>query len=1830
MAQNIYILQSQAYMANNELYNDIIYIDSENLNSKLTNKLKCIRIKNIQLKFLCARPPGLTLDKFEDMVDKIIKEVNFKSNNSSYQIIQKYDSQLFTFEKLIDYVEFTSNNPYKIKDIYERLKTELIRYYHTLDESKLTGYDKSFYDQTETPFRNVQFVTDVNYIPYYLSCYCNVPCVGLMKLNKKYLKRINQSGTDRITINEVYELEFNKIQETFEINSEHDLELYNSIKIIAYDIETYMKNMKDKLEPLDSDQPIICIGFGIFKLGDIRPIGRFCIISKDFNETDIKQYKYTKESKTVGGISTIMYKIRDYEEAEDETTYFIVKNEKAILNLFITYINSVKPYFISGFNNWTFDDKWVEIKSGSSHIKLNDKLLTALSVYKQFDLPEAPYIKDQIKYYQIKKSGESYNKTSKFVSTGGNNNNTNETDINESETNTELNYDTTEKKQTKKRDDLRSKFVALSVKLDNEVIKGGPKKEGYNTWRNCFCILHDTMFAALKEDPKRFSNRTRKNLDTMLEVYNINNPYNGKQLSKTGLKIIDMFKNWEHNTKIYEIAKYCCQDSWITGTFAIKRNMYGDLIEMSIMTNTTTQDSVYKAVNIRVANTIAKYAHDEGFALFDVPERDTRNRRVKPLMGNKYFDKRTLIGGMVKNKRNGREKFIVALDFSSMYPSQKEGSNVDTSSRVTNDIILNPQNYNLQIIDKYFLEDMYGARWFYKFQNKTTKKIYNVEEFFTEFKVDKKMVEIIRNDYKEALRNEQIDPTNPFPKAIKELCLERFKNEINPYHKEIMNKNKTKRSLNSILEELLLSEEKLPHVVKYPLYFCQSPKDEITDLPLIHYSIKEKLLSDFRAKRNLVKADMKKTKDPTVKIQLSAKEKAIKVVMNSEYGQTGSDLFAHYDSDIGGAVTYGSRSCIMELTSCLHSKHFYVDESYTTNKFLQELINPRGSRNKSIAIIDKITYKPNWILALEGSNRKIKDLITILQLHTICPKKFTNINTKTELDKVLSSLSEKELTTYVENNSEYDSIQNSKNISQEVIFNEIDFNLPPRRITVRDLYFKLREEYLNKNSLNQEIYCITLPESQLIYQDTDSNYYTNNEIVLNYPVLNPTTINEIMTDLISHNNLLSNLIPDIIHRRPIGVGFEGAFVVARYLNKKKKYYGKKWSSSMRDYVEMERNLTYSFNKYEVEYIKKNYNIDVLKLQANLELDTNLNKTDPSYDGSVKMKFINDSEVNSKDTSKGASEDTSKGVSEDTSKDINKSETKFLIRYDWRNLPEDYENYLDSVSNDVGGSYNSYYSSIPYKDGSYFSTKQEIIGDKDFIDYINLCGIKCTGVDLARRDQYKFINFNHVLIIKEDMKYVDLKSVNFNTNELEIENKIDTEKFPLTPIIMDLFDKFIHDSIVNFEYPINYYSKFKVYKDNLSEVKPIVESLKKYIQNEVKSRFEMKGIDLDEEQLKRECEQDNIWKLVPEFGQRISYIILDRFNDDVINTLNLTGNGVKDKGFLTTAALWIFGGITIDQSEYTPEIYKNEEVLSKLDYQDYFSHLVTSLVTYLIVEDTPSIANYLDDDFIQSSDKNEKELEEEMNKEIQKIKNRLVKSIVTKYYPTTKIAITSSNKNLKKQSELNRNKVLNIKLLQDMYDLEEELINDKKSRLFKYIPNETFMRSDNLYKDLTYFKVDRNKTFVQNLYDTLRNNKENIKKVEKCSNLIGSYNILLPELGQKSTDLGNSKLYIKIAFDRKTRKEYKFFIRYGVSTGKDCKNIVWKGAPNTKFEKDKNLIGEVNWIPRRCIYDINDLERFIHRHINSFKMNDKEEKKSISIEHHDYDNFMNLLDMLFMR
>lgn len=396
-----------------------------------------------------------------------------------------------------------------------------------------------------------------------------------------------------------------------------------------------------------------------------------------------------------------------------------------------------------------------------------------------------------------------------------------------------------------------------------------------------------------------------------------------------------------------------------------------------------------------------------------------------------------------------------------------------------------------------------------------------------------------------------------------------------------------------------------PHLtVIKNLYMVQSPKDKKTDLPLIHYSLKEKFLSDFRALRKIAKKNMEeaeKNHDHASQVRFNAKQLAIKVVCNSEYGASGNATFAHYDPDIAAAITHCARSLIGMLTSNLESHYIYVDQKF-----------------------------------LDSHKEHIEPLIACKALR----------------------------------------IEHDKYTYEEL--------MRERRHVIRRVFNDVYE------LVDTNIYKLILEPAKVVYQDTDSNYYANyyiqNYFTKDLTQCSPQIVNDMMYAMYHHNMLLSDFTTEAIARKPVGLGFEGSFIVCRYLNRKKKYYGRQWSPDGEIFPLM---MLPNANAYVNGVLRKNY-----------------------------MKY-----------------------------------------------------------------YQKKVSILPYPDGTYIHIDDDALLNKptNYLDYVKSFGCKCTGVDLARRDQYKFINYYHVYILQQDLKIMQYEGKNIW--------KINDKNMSIETIIRDVIFKF---------------------------------------------------------------------------------------------------------------------------------------------------------------------------------------------------------------------------------------------------------------------------------------------------------------------------------------------------------------------------------------------------------------------------------------------------------
>ena len=675
----------------------------------------------------------------------------------------------------------------------------------------------------------------------------------------------------------------------------------------------------------------------------------------------------------------------------------------------------------------------------------------------------------------------------------------------------------------------------------------------------------------------------------------------------------------------------------------------------------------------------------------------------------------------------------------------------------------------------------------------------------------------------------------------------------------------------------------IPETVTKTAWFVQSPRG-VDGLPTVHYSLKEKMLSDFRNMRSKVKklqANAAEMGDHIAEARYNAQQLAIKVVCNSEYGASNNEHFAHYDPDIAAAVTRASRSLIAFLTENIQSSELYVDEAFINeNRKELELLSGIGCLR-----YDRVETPEDCVVDLS----KIGDVNDVNDdRHDDVKNDMNDVNDdrhddmKNDVNDVNDDRHD-DMKNDVNNvnddrHDHHDDMKDDMNDVNDP--NHLTFTSPTspdvgdsplsqhlflhRRHTLRRLFND--GYYLNPSV---PVYLITIHPSTVCYQDTDSNYYLNRYISNHFtgiytsnPHCSPDIINDTMHAMLAHNKLMANFARHSIARRPYGLGFEGAFIICRYLNRKKKYYGIKWGDD-----------------------------------SELRLGTRL---DPSaYD--------------------------SNGV-----------------------LITDYTPFWKPKK-----------TVLPQPNGEYIhlDPHQLLVNQVNYLDYIHDQNVKCIGVDLARRDQYKFVNYFHMVVLQKDLRLMryegNNKWITFPINE-PIESVIDN--------IIDTFQRTIqsyHD-IVSFR---------------SSDKPPMPFRLSDFARTAA-YRFNKRNA---ASTIVRRLEHEGKTQYIPAIGERLSFVTII---DDRTRTERL--NGRAGDGRVAERSLVLDEIIAMKMEEMSRERF-NEKVsemvnftvdyddyieamcITELDHKYYLECLAKSMALYIVGDRFPETIRAIDEGVINAKD-----------------------------------------------------------------------------------------------------------------------------------------------------------------------------------------------------------------------------------------------------------------------
>jgi DNA polymerase elongation subunit (family B) len=608
---------------------------------------------------MVARIPGWTLDQFTTFMGPIVG-----SDVRTEIRTDLKENALFYFDHTHEYMEIFSTNPNALSKIHSRLYKEVVPQYQRLKDcskTKLTPYDTIFYNNTETPFRFTETTLDTNSSVYNLATKYNIPLIGGATLNTSLCQpnfpcEYLPSGVKSSTMLGLNANKNDKWTATT-VNKQISLALHRDDKT---DFKTNMTLVAYDIEtytiksmsPKLPENYIFNIGIGVFNLADPKPERRISIISKDFDT------------------------MNEFSVDTPDQPITMKKTTDKFKNLMYRVYNE----YNTSDDNYT---DYIIVKNEKALLETFIKYISDISPqfiagFNSFGFDDK-FVYRRCERYKLENSLlQAYTQ-----------------------------YPITDLTNQRWFRGIPT-FKKFELKID------GDKRQDNKSIRDGMVISVDVYKMMLKEDAKRFTQYGKGNLDTMLEVYGIKNPYTGKSLSKTGLHYTEMFRRWDADENIYSIALYCCQDAWICGSLLVKRAKLSDFIEMANFTRTSMNDSIYRADSIRVANTLLFYAYQEGYALMDTPYKHRHDVGKDPestlQFGGKTYDQRTIVGGDVRCIHAGKIACVTAVDYNAMYPNFKISCNADSSSRIDPTVIENPELFGLEIVKSIKINDTFGNR----------------------------------------------------------------------------------------------------------------------------------------------------------------------------------------------------------------------------------------------------------------------------------------------------------------------------------------------------------------------------------------------------------------------------------------------------------------------------------------------------------------------------------------------------------------------------------------------------------------------------------------------------------------------------------------------------------------------------------------------------------------------------------------------------------------------------------------------------------------------------------------------------------------------------------------------------------------------------------------------------------------------------------------------------------------------------------------------------------------------------------------------------------------
>lgn len=595
---NAYIYNSVAFDTQNGAVIDLFYLTED-------GSRNIVRLYNFDIWFLVCRFPGLTDDAFKEwMRSRVPTNVNLRFRNDLR------DNSTFMFDIPLLYAEISCASPKILKQVHKQLVTATRTYYRNLRLDTLSPWDRVLYDNMEDPFRYTNYVLDTDNIKYYLSTTYKIPCIGGVRLLKSSMEdtyayssetpalHVKYSTIRSINVNPKRDRTLQPNPSISELIAfDQNINFMQHLSLMTYDLETYSQ----RTDIPEKDKIIMNIGIGFFNILNQTPIYKACLCVKQFTEEDLAElsnriaYCYPgndtldeyarshgidEESvkrirsnlpapvKSAKYIRYIVFGEMDAGNVNDYTDYVIFNDERSMLMQFMRTILQKKPDYFGGFNNYGYDDPYVWRRLGIYNLQ-SMFLAQLFSIYDTRII-----VNDESREHPL------------------------------------LTRSTL------------PRFEKFQIKIDSMAY---PNNE---TFKGNSIVSVDVYKVLLASNAKLYTQLGKGTLKSMLQTNTVKNPYNGSELDKYDLSYVDMFRNWDANTKIYEINHYCMYDAVTCGVLLIKTAQIIDKIEMSTLTDTSVSDSYYRAVTSRILAITNEYAHKLGFAMMDHPI-DSRPEKEK-------------------------------------------------------------------------------------------------------------------------------------------------------------------------------------------------------------------------------------------------------------------------------------------------------------------------------------------------------------------------------------------------------------------------------------------------------------------------------------------------------------------------------------------------------------------------------------------------------------------------------------------------------------------------------------------------------------------------------------------------------------------------------------------------------------------------------------------------------------------------------------------------------------------------------------------------------------------------------------------------------------------------------------------------------------------------------------------------------------------------------------------------------------------------------------------------------------------------------------------------